>query len=60
MIMNKNCRRVPILVSVKSPEEAKLALKSGVDFIDAKEPSKGALGNLPVNKIKEIVSTLKV
>ena len=58
--MNKNRRRVPILVSVRSSEEAKLALNSGADYIDAKEPSEGALGNLPVNKIKEIISTLKV
>ncbi|MFL2656614.1 MAG: (5-formylfuran-3-yl)methyl phosphate synthase [Burkholderiaceae bacterium] len=57
--MSKNLGRVPILVSVRSPEEAYLASKSGADFVDAKEPSAGALGKLPISKIKEIISTLR-
>lgn len=58
--MSKNLLRVPMLISVKSSEEASMAFKSGADFIDAKEPSGGALGKLPLNKIKEIIATLKV
>ena len=60
MNMSKNLVRVPMLISVKSSKEASMALKSGADFIDAKEPSGGALGKLPVNIIKEIIATLKV
>ena len=47
-----------ILVSVRSVEEALLAASSGVDFIDLKEPSGGALGGLPVATIRAIVDAL--
>jgi uncharacterized protein (UPF0264 family) len=33
-----------LLVSVRSPEEARSALLGGADIIDAKEPSRGSLG----------------
>jgi (5-formylfuran-3-yl)methyl phosphate synthase len=33
-----------LLVSVRSAEEARLALAAGVDLIDVKEPTRGALG----------------
>jgi uncharacterized protein (UPF0264 family) len=33
-----------LLVSVRSPEEAEIALAGGADLIDVKEPSRGALG----------------
>jgi len=53
-----NPNDISVLVSVRSHEEATLAAKSGVDFIDAKEPNVGALGKLPISKIKEIVLAL--
>ena len=48
-----------ILVSVRSVEEALLAASSGVDFIDLKEPSGGALGGLPTATIRAIVEALR-
>ena len=48
-----------ILVSVRSVEEALLAARGGVDFIDLKEPSGGALGGLPVATIRSIVEALR-
>ncbi|MBC8129633.1 MAG: hypothetical protein H7Y08_04845, partial [Rhizobiaceae bacterium] len=35
---------IRMLASVTGPEEARLALEGGADFIDLKDPSKGALG----------------
>ena len=37
---------IRLLVSVRSADEALVAARGGVDFIDAKEPSRGALGAL--------------
>ena len=48
-----------ILVSVRSVEEALLAASGGVDFIDLKEPSRGALGGLPPATIRSIVDALR-
>ena len=48
-----------ILVSVRSVEEALLAVSGGVDFIDLKEPSRGALGGLPPATIRSIVDALR-
>ncbi len=48
-----------ILVSVRSVEEALLAASGGVDFIDLKEPSRGALGGLPLATIRSIVDALR-
>jgi (5-formylfuran-3-yl)methyl phosphate synthase len=48
-----------LLVSVRSAEEALLAARSGADFIDAKEPSRGALGDLPLDSIRDIVEALR-
>jgi uncharacterized protein (UPF0264 family) len=48
-----------LLVSVRSPEEALLAARGGADFIDAKEPGRGALGDLPLATIRDIVETLR-
>ena len=48
-----------ILVSVRSVEEALLAVSGGVDFIDLKEPSGGALGGLPPATIRSIVDALR-
>jgi uncharacterized protein (UPF0264 family) len=48
-----------MLVSVRGAEEALLAARGGADFIDAKEPSRGALGDLPLDTIRDIVEALR-
>jgi len=48
-----------LLVSVRSVEEALLAADGGADFIDLKEPGRGALGGLPIATIREIVGALR-
>jgi (5-formylfuran-3-yl)methyl phosphate synthase len=48
-----------LLVSVRSPDEALVAARGGADFIDAKEPSRGALGDLPLPTIGAIVQRLR-
>ena len=45
-----------ILISVTSIAEAQIALDNGVDIIDLKDPSAGALGALPLPLIQSIVS----
>lgn len=47
---------ISLLISVRSHQEAVLAINSGADIIDAKEPIAGALGILPLHKIREIIS----
>ncbi len=52
-------RRAPaFLASVTSAQEAELALSGGADVIDAKDPSKGALGALEGNEISRIVQAV--
>lgn len=48
-----------ILVSVRSADEALVAARGGADFIDCKEPARGALGDLPVPTICEVVERLR-
>lgn len=48
-----------LLISVRSVDEALLAAEGGADFIDLKEPGRGALGGLPVDTIREIVGALR-
>lgn len=48
-----------LLVSVRSVDEARLAARAGADFIDLKEPGAGALGALPLAKIRAIVAALR-
>ena len=48
-----------LLVSVRSVEEALIAAGEGVDFIDLKNPSAGALGGLPIPTIRRIVAALR-
>jgi uncharacterized protein (UPF0264 family) len=48
-----------ILVSVRSADEALIAARGGADFIDAKEPGRGALGDLPLATIRGIVDRLR-
>jgi len=51
--------KTQLLISVTSIEEAQIALENGADIIDLKEPSAGALGALPVERIQLIVSYVK-
>ena len=51
--------KINYLVSVKSKQESTLACKSGVDFIDIKDPSKGALGVAKIETVTEIVKNVK-
>jgi len=51
-------RRTRFLASVRSAEEALVALSSGADIIDAKEPSRGALGAVAPEEISAIVRTV--
>lgn len=44
-----------MLASVRSREEAEIALAYGADIVDCKDPARGALGALPLDKIAEIV-----
>ncbi|PXW91572.1 uncharacterized protein (UPF0264 family) [Sphaerotilus hippei] len=48
-----------ILVSVRDAEEARIAARAGVDLIDLKEPSRGALGGLPPEAIASITALLR-
>jgi len=48
--------KTQLLISVTSIEEANFALENGADIIDLKDPSAGALGALPIDQIKLIVS----
>lgn len=47
-----------LLASVRNVQEARLALRGGTDLIDLKEPNAGALGAVPLARIKEIRSAL--
>lgn len=48
-----------MLVSVRNVAEARVAALGGADFIDLKEPGKGALGGLPIATIAEVVQSLR-
>ena len=48
-----------MLVSVRDVAEAQEAMRAGVDFIDLKEPSAGALGGLALPVIREVVAALR-
>lgn len=45
-----------LLISVTSVDEAQIALQSGADIIDLKDPEQGALGALPLEVVAEIVA----
>lgn len=47
-----------LLTSVKSVEEAMLALYAGTNLIDLKNPDVGALGALDIEEVKQIVAKL--
>ena len=48
-----------LLVSVRTVEEALLAASNGADFIDLKEPRRGALGGLPPASVRTIAEALR-
>ncbi len=48
-----------MLASVRSQEEAEIALAQGADIIDCKEPAHGALAALPLNIVHDIVESVK-
>ena len=48
-----------MLVSVRDASEALVAARGGADFIDCKEPGRGALGDLPPPTIRDIVEHLR-
>jgi len=47
-----------LLASVATPEEAKVAIAAGADVIDAKDPSRGALGALDSATLRAIRSAV--
>jgi uncharacterized protein (UPF0264 family) len=47
-----------MLASVENLAEAHCVLESGVDIIDLKAPTKGALGALPLATVREIVTAI--
>ena len=53
-----NNYKTKILTSIKSLSETTLVLKKGVDIIDFKDPSIGALGALPIKKIICLLKTI--
>lgn len=54
----KRSGRPLFLASVRTAEEARLALSGGADLIDCKEPSEGALGALPASQIASVVDVV--
>ena len=46
---------IRMLASVRDVSEAQIVLDAGVDLIDLKEPSEGALGALPAEVIRQVV-----
>ena len=45
-----------LLASVTDPAEAEQAIRGGADLIDLKDPSRGALGALPYEQVRTIVT----
>jgi uncharacterized protein (UPF0264 family) len=48
-----------LLVSVRSEDEAVVAVEAGADIIDLKDPQTGALGALPIEQIAAIVARVR-
>lgn len=55
-----NLRRPRLLVSIRSTDEAQLALQSGVEVLDVKEPKQGSLGMAPLETIEAITKLPEV
>lgn len=51
--------RVRFLASVTTVDEAALAAAAGADFIDCKDASSGALGALPVERVRAIARAVR-
>ena len=51
-------RRTKLLISVRSAEEARIALHAGADIIDVKEPTRGSLGRSSLETIHEIAEII--
>lgn len=47
-------QRTKLLISVRSAEEARIALGAGADIIDVKEPAKGSLGRSDISTMEQI------
>jgi dihydroneopterin aldolase len=47
-----------LLASVTGPHEAEIALAGGADIVDMKDPSAGALGALPIERIAETLAAI--
>ena|GEM_PF-475442 len=47
-----------VLISVRNVEEAKIALKAGVDLIDLKDPEKAAMGMIDLALVSQIQNAL--
>lgn len=48
-----------LLVSVRDPEEARVAIRSGVQILDIKEPTAGSLGMAPLATISGILDVAR-
>jgi uncharacterized protein (UPF0264 family) len=48
-------QKINLLVSVRTTEEARIALDAGVDGIDIKEPNNGSMGRADYEVVKQIV-----
>src|SRR5690348_4861338 len=55
---NRGTRRVRLLVSVRDADEARSAIEGGAAIIDAKEPSRGALGAVELPVLRAIRDTV--
>ena len=51
--------RPQLLVSVRSPDEALLAVRGKADIVDVKEPSAGPLGMAPLDTLRRILQTFE-
>src|ERR671923_2585613 len=47
-----------LLVSVRDADEARAALRGGAEVIDAKDPSRGALGAVDASVLHDIVAVV--
>jgi len=47
-----------LLASVTNIEEAELVISAGADIVDLKDPARGALGALPLSRIRAIVNAV--
>jgi (5-formylfuran-3-yl)methyl phosphate synthase len=54
----KPYRRLKLLVSVRNAAEAEAALAGGADWIDLKEPARGALGAVDARQAREIAKVV--